>query len=56
VRVTAWLLAGTVVNAAGLTAHVRRAKMRGVPHETIRRERYARGVYFTLCGRHPSRT
>lgn len=47
------LLAGTVVNAAGLTAHVLAAKMRGVPHETIPRVRYARGVYFTLCGRHP---
>ena len=47
------LLAGTVVNAAGLTAHVLAAKMRGVPHETIPRVRYARGVYFALSGRHP---
>lgn len=47
------LLAGTVVNAAGLTAHVLAAKMRGVPHETIPRVRYARGVYFALSGHHP---
>lgn len=46
------VLAKTVVNASGLTAHVLAAKMRGVPHETIPRVRYVRGVYFALNARH----
>ena len=47
------LVAGMLVNCAGLHAPSLARKIRGVPEETIPRHYLCRGVYFTLSGRAP---
>lgn len=49
----ATILAGLVVNAAGLHAQAIARTIRGLPAETIPPCWYAKGSYFTLAGRSP---
>jgi L-2-hydroxyglutarate oxidase LhgO len=44
-----------LVNSAGLSAPTLARRIAGIPGETIPRDYYCRGVYFTLSGRAPFR-
>ncbi|MEX2631508.1 MAG: NAD(P)/FAD-dependent oxidoreductase [Tistlia sp.] len=47
------LLAGTVINAAGLHASEVAGRIAGLPAESIPRTWFAKGNYYTLAGRSP---
>src|SRR5690625_4253230 len=47
------VLAGRLINAAGLQASALATRIRGIPEETVPRTWYCKGSYYTLAGRAP---